>query len=75
STYGKLLLFKLVLFGGMLGLGALHRWTLVPRLGRALASGDTAQEVRVLRQSVAAETALAVLILMVVSVLGTLSPA
>lgn len=74
STYGKLLLFKLVLFGGMLGLGALHRWTLVPRLGRALGSGDPAQEVRALRQSVAAETALAALILMVVSVLGTLSP-
>ncbi|KGM51614.1 transporter [Lysobacter concretionis Ko07 = DSM 16239] len=74
STYGNLLLFKLALFGGMLGLGALHRWTLVPRLGRALTSGDPAQEVRALRQSVAAEAALATLILIVVSVLGTLSP-
>ncbi|WP_024889949.1 copper homeostasis membrane protein CopD [Luteimonas huabeiensis] len=74
STYGKLLLFKLALFGGMLGLGALHRWTLVPRLGRALTSGDPAQEVRALRQSVTAEAALAILILIVVSVLGTLSP-
>ena len=74
STYGNLLLFKLALFGGMLGLGALHRWTLVPRLGRALTSGDPAQEVRALRQSVTAEAALAILILVVVSVLGTLSP-
>ena len=74
STYGKFLLFKLALFGGMLGLGALHRWTLVPRLGRALTSGDPAQEVRALRQSVTAEAALAILILIVVSVLGTLSP-
>jgi putative copper resistance protein D len=74
STYGNLLLFKLALFGGMLGLGALHRWTLVPRLGRALTSGDPAQEVRALRQSVAAEAALATLILIVVAVLGTLSP-
>lgn len=74
STYGKLLLFKLALFGGMLGLGALHRWTLVPRLGRALTSGDPAQEVRALRQSVTAEAALSILILVVVSVLGTLSP-
>ena len=74
STYGKLLLFKLALFGGMLCLGALHRWTLVPRLDRALASGNPAQEVRALRQSVAAEAALAILILTVVSVLGTLSP-
>lgn len=74
STYGRLLLFKLALFGGMLGLGALHRWKLVPRLGRALTSGDPAQEVRALKQSVAAEAALAALILMVVSVLGTLSP-
>ena len=75
STYGNLLLFKLALFGGMLGLGALHRWTLVPRLGQALTSGDPAQEVRALRQSVTAESALALLILIVVSVLGTLSPA
>ena len=74
STYGKLLLFKLALFDGMLGLGALHRWTLVPRLERALTSGDPAQEVRALRQSVTAEAALAILILIVVSVLGTLSP-
>ena len=74
STYGKLLLFKLVLFGGMLGLGALHRWVLVPRLGRALTSADPAQQVRALRRSVAAEAVLAILILIVVSVLGTLSP-
>lgn len=74
STYGKLLLFKLALFGGMLGLGALHRWTRVPRLGQALTRGDPAQAVRALRQSVAAEAALAIVILMVVSVLGTLSP-
>ena len=74
STYGKFLLFKLALFGGMLGLGALHRWTLVPRLERALAGGDPSQEVRALRQSVAAEAALAILILIVVSMLGTLSP-
>src|SRR3546814_12838248 len=52
STYGTFLLFKLALFGGMLGLGALHRWTLVPRLGRALTSGDPAQEARAWRQSV-----------------------
>ncbi|MEN1940448.1 copper homeostasis membrane protein CopD [Luteimonas sp. MJ174] len=74
STYGKLLLFKLALFAGMLGFGALHRWTLVPRLERALTSGDPAQEVRALRQSVTAEAALVMLILIVVSVLGTLSP-
>ena len=75
STYGNLLLFKLALFAGMVGLGALHRWVLVPRLERALAGGDPSQEVRALRQSVAAEAALAILILVVVSVLGTLSPA
>ena len=39
-----------------------------------LTSGDPAQEVRALRQSVTAEAALAILILIVVSVLGTLSP-
>ncbi len=74
TDYGKLLLFKLALFAGMLGLGALHRWVLVPRLGRALSSEGPREAARALRQSVAAETALAVLILGVVSVLGTLSP-
>ena len=74
STYGNLLLVKLALFGGMLGLGALHRWALVPRLGRALTSGNPAQEVRALRQSLAAEAILATSIVGVVSVLGTLSP-
>ena len=74
STYGNLLLFKLVLFAGMVGLGALHRWVLVPRLGRALTSGDHVQEAHALRQSVTAEAALAILIVIVVSVLGTLSP-
>src|SRR3546814_19905008 len=67
-------IFKLALFGGMLGLGALPRWPLVPRLGRALTSGDSAQAARALRQSVTAEAALAILIPIVVSVLGTLSP-
>ena len=74
STYGNLLLFKLALFAGMVGLGALHRWVLVPRLGRALTSGNPAQEVRALRQSLAAEAILATSIVGVVSVLGTLSP-
>ena len=74
NTYGKLLLFKLTLFAGMLGLGALHRWVLVPRLGRALTGGDPIQEVHALRRSVAAEAGLAIMIVIVVSVLGTLSP-
>jgi putative copper resistance protein D len=57
STYGKLL-FQPGPVRWNAGFGSVHRWTLVPRLERALTSGDPAQEVRALRQSVTAEAAL-----------------
>ena len=79
GRYGKLLLIKLLLFAVMLGLAALHRWWLLPQFERDIHGGasDTDMSSRVvpqLRLSVSLETAIAVLILASVAVLGTLNP-
>ena len=71
TAYGRWMLFKIALFACMLGLAALHRWILVPRLlNPDTAPGDT----RHLRRSLRIEAALAVLIIAAVAILGTMSP-
>lgn len=74
SVHGKLLLVKLALFAAMLSLAALHRWRLVPRLEQEILAGDGTRSMHALRQSVAIEAMIAVLIVISVSVLGTFSP-
>jgi putative copper resistance protein D len=75
TSYGLLLVAKLAMFGGMLGLAAINRWRLTPRLDKALAApAATAASLLALRWSVLAETALAFLVLAIVAVLGTLAP-
>ncbi|WP_022682291.1 copper homeostasis membrane protein CopD [Sphingobium bisphenolivorans] len=74
SLYGWLLFAKLVLFGGMLLLAAANRWRLTPRLEGALRSGETRAALGHLRLSLILETMLAVLILGLVAMLGTLDP-
>ena len=69
NAWGVTLLVKLALFVGMLALAALNRWRLAPGLA-ANAPGALAA----LRRSVLAETALGILVLVVVSWLGTLPP-
>lgn len=75
TDYGRLLLLKLGLFGGMLALAAANRWLLTPRLGRTL---DETEGVPVrlsaLRASLAAESCLALALLAVVALMGTLPP-
>jgi putative copper resistance protein D len=73
TPYGQLLLAKLGLFGAMLGLAAANRYHLTPRLEHALADGGAKAITPVVR-SILAETALALLVLALVSWLGTLSP-
>ncbi len=51
STYGQLLVLKLVLVGAMLFLGAKNRWRLTPDLGMVLPEGNTATAVAALRTS------------------------
>lgn len=74
SEHGRLLVFKLVLFIAMLSLAALHRWRLVPRLGKDIETSDASHAVRSLRLSVGLEAAVFILIVVSVAVLGTLSP-
>jgi putative copper resistance protein D len=58
----------------MLGLAALHRWWLVPRLERDIHTGVPSHSAQHLRLSVTIEATIALLILVSVAVLGTLSP-
>lgn len=70
SPYGQALSVKLLLFGGMLALGAFHLLLVRPRIGRA----DGAPWVEQFRRSLPAEASLAVLVLGAVGVLTSLAP-
>jgi putative copper resistance protein D len=74
TDYGRLLVIKLLLFVGMLGLAAGNRWILAPQLKISLAAGHHAAALRRLRLAIRIETTLAFAVLAVVAVLGTLSP-
>jgi putative copper resistance protein D len=75
SHYGQLLVAKLALFAAMLVLAAVNRFRHTPRLQRTLQGSVALGAVfRPVLISVAAETALAVAVLALVSWLGTLSP-
>ncbi len=74
SLYGRLLVLKLLSFGGMLGLAALHRFKSTPAIEDSLAIGDAATAIRSIRWSVAFEAGLALSILALVAWLGTLAP-
>lgn len=69
SLYGVLLTIKLVLFGLMVGLAAVHRFCLAPLMAR-----DAAQALPHLKKSLTVEFALALGILAVIAVMGTLPP-
>lgn len=74
TLYGQLLLGKLMLVLGMLALAAANRFRLSPTLEASLSSGNRAQAVAKLRQSLFMEAILAVLVLACVAWLGILSP-
>ena len=74
TTYGRLLIAKLALFGAMLGLASLNRFRLTPAFERSVAAGDHRGTLRTLRKSLAMETVCVVTILALVSWLGTLEP-
>lgn len=75
SDWGRLVLVKIVLFGGLVALGAVNQRRIMPRL-RALAShGDAPGGAgRFLRATLRAEVALAVVVLGVTAVLVGISP-
>jgi putative copper resistance protein D len=75
TAYGGLLIVKLVLFAAMLAFAAANRFRLNPQLGVALRNDETVnQPLVVLRRSILTETVLGLLVLVVVSWMGTLEP-
>lgn len=74
TPYGLLLLAKLVLLAIMLGLAAINRFRLTPKLETAFAEGQRDQALRHLQKSLLLEYCLALAIVALVAVLGTLPP-
>jgi copper resistance protein D len=77
TSYGRILLGKLVFFAGMLALAAANRFWLVPGMEAARTAGPGGRELwrSRLRAHVLGEQALGLLVLLSVSVLGTIRPA
>jgi len=74
TLYGQLLIAKLVLFAGMLGLAASNRFRLTPALATSLENGEHKKAIGELRRSLVVESALAVAILAAVAWMGLLAP-
>jgi putative copper resistance protein D len=75
TSYGELLLSILGLFGLMLFLAALNRFWLIPALAKPPTAGESDRVLARLRHHILAEQILGVLIMGIVSLLGTLAPA
>jgi copper transport protein len=75
TAYGRLVLAKIVLFLGLISLGAYNQRSLLPRL-RTVAEGDEEPEraAALLRRSVACEVGLALVVLGLASVLVATEP-
>jgi copper resistance protein D len=72
TSYGQLLLVKLCLFAGMVCLAVTNRFWLVPSLRRVDEAGRVLAR---LRRHVVAEWTLGLLVVLIVSALGTMEPA
>ena len=73
--YAEVLLVKVAMFATMLAVAGINRFRLVPRVAAVQAGqSDTADAVRALRRSLLIEALLAIMVLVVVSLLGTLDP-
>ncbi len=76
TPYGQLLVVKVILFAGMLGLATLNRFFLVPRLIKANEMGWHAAAALIrLRRHILAEQALGLMVILMVSAIGTMEPA
>jgi putative copper resistance protein D len=74
TDYGRLLLLKLVLFAGMLGIATVNRFRLTPQLIEDKEISAAAPVARRLQRNALVEASLGVLILIIVAALGTMSP-
>jgi len=73
--YAEVLLVKVAMFATMLAVAGINRFRLVPRVAAVEAGqSDTADAVRALRRSLLIEALLAIMVLALVSLLGTLDP-
>jgi putative copper resistance protein D len=75
TPYGRVLALKLVLFVAMLGFAAANRFHLTPAIAAPAPGDDPARLLRRLRRHVLAEQGLALGVLTLVALLGTLAPA
>jgi putative copper resistance protein D len=75
TPYGQLLIVKVCLFGGMLAFAALNRFWLVPSLIRENKLRGPAAGLFKLRGHILGEQALGLLIILIVSAIGTMEPA
>lgn len=75
TGYGQLLLLKLGLFALMLCLAAANRFSLVPALAKTSTPSESDLVLARLRWHILAEQILGILVVGIVSLLGTLSPA
>jgi copper resistance protein D len=75
TVYGQLLLAKLAMVAGMAGLAFLNRFQISPRLYVPASTETAAPWLARLRRNVLLEQTLGLLVLAVVSALGTLEPA
>jgi len=74
TPYGLALLFKLAFFAAMFALATVNRFRLTPRLAMAPNCAAAGQALRAFKGSIAAETALAALVLAAVALMGALPP-
>jgi putative copper resistance protein D len=74
TAYGQMLLTKLILFAGMLALAVSNRFWIVPSLTKAPTDGTSVWTAR-LRNHVFVELVFGLMVLLIVSVLGTMRPA
>jgi len=75
TSYGELLLLKLGLFGLMLCLAASNRFWLVPALAKSTTASQSDLTLARLRRHILAEQILGGVVVGIVALLGTLSPA
>ena len=73
TNYGRILLLKVLLFTAMLGIGALNRFALKPRMTDRH-SDDTEHATRRLQRNVAIESCIGLAVFFVTGVLGMMSP-
>jgi putative copper resistance protein D len=75
TSYGRLLLFKIVLFAAMVCLAGINRQSLLPRLSDSAGAEQASGTVRRLVQSALVEIVLGLVIVCIVGMLGIMPPA